>query len=239
MPLLRQRRRRPEIMDQPDLCPRRHAHALAGLGRINALSRTETTYWGTLCKLQARLGLPRLRILDVACGGGDVARRLWHRADRAGLDWRIAGCDLSPVAVENARAAARKAGTDIHYFTHDILSDAPVSGAWDVVICSLFLHHLDEEQAVAMLSKMMRIGESGPWLVLISDLERGLLAFLLTHVVCRLITTSDVVHTDGPRSVEAAFTPEEALALAGKAGMIGATVRRVWPFRWLLSWSRL
>src|SRR5262245_61141682 len=93
MGLLRQRRRQPEIMDQPDLCPRRHARALAALSRINALSATQNTYWRPLRELQSRLGLPRLSILDVACGGGDVSRRLSRLAEENELDWRIGGCD--------------------------------------------------------------------------------------------------------------------------------------------------
>jgi 2-polyprenyl-3-methyl-5-hydroxy-6-metoxy-1,4-benzoquinol methylase len=235
---LQKRRRRPEIMDQPGLDPARHARALAGLSRINRLSLTERTYWRPLRELQTRLSLPRLRILDVACGGGDVARRLARLAMGADLDWRIGGCDLSPVAVEHARAASFAEETPVHYFAHDLLSGPP-PGEWDAVVCSLFLHHLDEGPAVEMLRAIARPTEAdGPRLVLINDLDRRLFGLILAHVVTRLVTRCDVVHVDGPRSVEAAFAPDEALELAHKAGLSGATIRRVWPWRWLLSWSR-
>jgi 2-polyprenyl-3-methyl-5-hydroxy-6-metoxy-1,4-benzoquinol methylase len=238
MALLRHRRRRPEVMDQPGLDPRRHADALAGLARINRLSRTARTYWRPLLELQKRHNLPRLRILDVASGGGDVSRRLARLAEDAGLDWRIGGCDLSPVAIELARAATLKEEAKVHYFVHDLLS-GPAPGEWDAVVCSLFLHHLDEEPAVAMLRAIARPEDgAGPKLVLINDLNRSVIGFVLAHVVSRLLTRCDVVHTDGPRSVEGAFTPGEALVLAQKAGLTGATVRRVWPWRWLLQWSR-
>lgn len=238
MALLQKRRRQPEVMDQPDLDPARHARALAGLSRINRLSRTERTYWRSLRDLQNQLKRPSLRILDVACGGGDVARRLWRLAEAAGLDWRVGGCDFSPVAVEHARAAAQAEETPVHYFVHDLLAGPP-PGEWDAVVCSLFLHHLDEGPAVAMLRAIARPAEAeGPRLVLINDLDRSVIGLILAHVVTRLVTRCDVVHTDGPRSVEGAFTPGEALALAEQAGLGGATVRRVWPRRWLLSWSR-
>jgi hypothetical protein len=61
----------------------------------------------------------------------------------------------------------------------------------------------------------------------------------LAHVAGRILTTSDVVHVDGPRSVEGAFTMEEARALAERAGLHGATVRWRWPFRYLLKWDRV
>jgi hypothetical protein len=74
--------------------------------------------------------------------------------------------------------------------------------------------------------------------VLVNDLRRSRIGLALAHVVTRLLTTSSVVHTDGPLSVRAAFTTQEALALAERAGLTGPTVRRIWPFRWLLTWKR-
>ena len=77
-----------------------------------------------------------------------------------------------------------------------------------------------------------------PRLVLVNDLDRSLIGLILAHVVTRLVTRCDVVHTDGPRSVAAAFTTTEARAMAERAGLRGATVVRRWPCRWLLSWRR-
>lgn len=238
MALLHTRRRRPEVMDDPSLDPRRHADALVALARINRLSRTEATYFPHLRDLQARHRLPRLRVLDVASGGGDVSRRLLRLARRAGLDWHVAGCDLSPVAVGHARAAAEREDTPAEHFVHDV-HGGPPPGEWDAVVCSLFLHHLDEAPAVAFLRAVARPQDAGgPKLVLVNDLSRGVVGWLAAHVVGRLLTRCDVVHTDGPRSVEGAFTPAEAVALARAAGLTGATARRVWPWRWLLRWHR-
>jgi hypothetical protein len=61
---------------------------------------------------------------------------------------------------------------------------------------------------------------------------------LLACAGTRLLSRSPVVHVDGPRSVAAAFTPAEALDLAQRAGLTGATVVRRWPCRFLLTWRR-
>jgi hypothetical protein len=252
MALLRQRCRQPEVMDQPDLARDRHVHALSGLARINFFSRSSRLLFHPLLDLQQRRRWPGqpLRILDVASGGGDVPIRLWLRAARAGLDWHLAGCDVSPLAVDHARARAQTAGAEVSFFVHDALAQ-PLPSPYDAVICSLFLHHLDEEQAVGLLRSMawavrsqraegrgQRSEESGPGLVVVSDLARCWQGLLLAHLATRLLTTSDVVHTDGPLSVRAAFTPAEALGLAQRAGLDGARVRRRWPCRWVLQWSR-
>lgn len=229
--------REPEVMDQPGLSPARHAEALEGLARINWLSRTSSTLFANLYAHQRRRGQGRLRLLDVASGGGDVAIRLWQMARERGLDWQVAGCDFSPVAIEQAQARARQARADVSFFQHDAVRQ-PLPGPRDAVVCSLFLHHLEDGEAVALLRAMAELNGGGPSIVLVSDLRRCVVGLLLAHVVGRVVTRSRVVHVDGPRSVRAAFTIPEAEDLARRAGLDGATVRPTWPCRWLLTWER-
>jgi SAM-dependent methyltransferase len=234
MSWLRQRYRRPEIMDQADLNADRHVQALRALARINWLSRSSGLLWPELAAL-ARAVAPRVpRVLDVATGAGDVPFRLWHRARRARLPLFLEACDISPVALEHARQRAAAARASIRFFEYDALNEPSLSG-YDAVVCSLFLHHLDEPQALRLLRLMANMAGR---LVLVNDLERSWMGLVAAHVVTRLLTTSDVVRIDGPRSVEGAFTRAEAQALAERAGLFGARVCRRWPFRWLLTWKR-
>ena len=228
MGLLGRRDRRPEVMDQPNLAVEDHEKALAGLSRINFFSATAGGY------LRGLRDLPTpLRVLDIACGGGDVVRRLARYGARHGLAWHIAGCDLSPVAVEHARRCASAENVAVEYFAHDAL-ESPPPGEYDAIVCSLFLHHLEVPQAVRLLELMAKT--RGVRAIFVSDLSRSLLGLTLAHAACRLLSASPVVHIDGPLSVRAAFTPAEAAALAAKAGLQGATVRRCWPCRWMMTW---
>jgi 2-polyprenyl-3-methyl-5-hydroxy-6-metoxy-1,4-benzoquinol methylase len=230
---LRRRHRQPEVMDQPDLDPRQHAQALRGLARINLWSGSARLLWPPLRDLARRASGP-LRLLDVATGAGDVPVRLWLGARRAGIALDVAGCDRSPCAVEHARQRARDEGADVPFFIWDALT-GPLPEGYDVVASSLFLHHLDEEQAVELLGRMKRAARR---LLLVNDLERSLPGLVLAYVATRVLSASPVVHTDGPLSVRAAFTRREALKLAGRAGLAAATVERRWPFRFLLTWKR-
>jgi hypothetical protein len=99
---------------------------------------------------------------------------------------------------------------------------------------SLFLHHLDEEEAVLLLRRLRAMAGE---LLLVNDLERGPLGWLLAWVGVRVLSRSPVVHFDGPVSVEGAFTCAEARALARRAGLERATVRRCWQCRYLLTWK--
>jgi SAM-dependent methyltransferase len=147
---------------------------------------------------------------------------------------QIDGCDVSAVAVEYARARAERVGADVRFFVHDALTAAPLS-TYDVVTSSLFLHHLERDQAKALLARM---AVQARRLVLVNDLVRSPVGLLLAHLGTRLLSRSWVVHADGPRSVEGAFTMAEMRGLADEAGLRGADVAWRWPFRMLLTWRR-
>lgn len=231
---LQARRREPEIIDQLDLDEGRHVHALRGLERINRWSGSARILWPAIRALAGRIGDGPLRLLDLATGAGDVPLRLWHKARRAGMAMEIEGCDRSPTAIAHARreAAARKA--EVRFFEWDALADRLPEGH-DVLTCSLFLHHLEEQQAVDFLARMAAAARR---LVLINDLRRSRSGLLLALAATRILTRSPVVHVDGPNSVLAAFTPDEMLHLAKRAGLKGGRVVRRWPFRFLFSWAR-
>jgi SAM-dependent methyltransferase len=227
-----QRQRQPEIIDETDLAAPVHALALRGLERINWWSASAGILWPALRDLARQAG--PLRVLDIATGAGDVPIRLWHKAQRAGLAVQIDGCDRSQQAVAYAqqRAAERKA--DVHFFPADACQD-PLPAGYDAIVCSLFLHHLEEDQAVALLARM---GAAARRLVQVNDLARSRAGFALAYIGTRILSSSAVVHVDGPRSVEGAFTRAEVRTLAARAGLEGAMVVRRWPCRFLLKWYR-
>jgi 2-polyprenyl-3-methyl-5-hydroxy-6-metoxy-1,4-benzoquinol methylase len=122
----------------------------------------------------------------------------------------------------------------VEFFVHDAVHDRLPTG-FDVVTCSLFLHHLSEEEAIALLANMEHAARH---LILINDLNRSRFNYCAAWIACHLFTRSRVVRFDGPASVRSAFTPKEALALTERAGLHGATVRSKFPCRFLLSWRR-
>lgn len=232
LPDLSHRNRQPEIMDQPGLDPATHAAALVGLRRVNRLSATAGSLWREVAPL-ARSNSHPLRVLDIATGGGDNPIALWKKAKRAGVPVQIEGCDKSLTAIEQARQRAEAAGADVRFFPLDVLADSVPTG-YDVATCSLFLHHLDELDGVELLRRMAASAR----VVLVNDLVRCRTGWLMAYLGTRLLTRSHVVHVDGPLSVQAALTPDEALAMAAKAGLEGVTVRRCWPWRYILKASR-
>lgn len=235
MPTLRFQHRRltDELMDAPDLAASEHHQALAGLRRINWISGTAGTMARPILALARRERLTSIRLLDVACGGGEVpvavARRLMHR----GIQVHLTLLDKSPTALTRAAALAQ----GIPHTTHcgDALS-LPSGETFEVVTNSLFLHHLPTESVVTALAQMRaRTGR----LLVVSDLRRGLSGYLLAHLACRVLSRSSIVHFDGPVSVAAAFSLSEFVQLAKAARLSEARIARSWPGRILLVWPRL
>lgn len=222
-------------MDQPGLSEREHGSALNGLRRVNWWSRSDAILWPAILQLSQQIQERPIRILDIASGGGDVALSLAQRAARAGIAVEIDGYDISAYAVKHASLLAQQRQlTQVRFFEHDILQK-PVEQEYDVVMCSLFLHHLEEAEAVRLFEIMSQVTRH---LVLVNDLRRSRIGYWLAWAGCRLLTRSHIVHTDGPLSVAGAFTQEEAADLAKQAGLSGFQMTRHWPQRWLLKWSR-
>ena len=236
---LASRDRQPEWMDAPGLPPGLHRDALRGLSRINAVSRTVPSVWHPLNAFMQRRRLDHLCVLDLACGGGDLAIGLARRARHAGRRLTVHGCDISQTALAFAEEHARQHRLPIRFYRHDVLGgDLP--GKYDAVVTSLFLHHLERQDAVNLLA---RCGAAVDGLLIVTDLNRSAAGFVLAWLGTRLLSRSPVVHVDGVRSVRAAFSRAEAHELATQAGLVApgfqTTVTPQWPCRWRLVAERL
>jgi len=228
--------RQPELMDDPALDEAEHMRALGALARINALSRTAAqlarAIVGILGRDRLRTARQPVRIVDVACGGGDVTLALARRLGRLGAV-EVLGVDVSGRAVARSRDLAVRTGAEVAFAVRDVIRDG--CPPCDVAVSSLFLHHLDDDEARGLLGEMRRAAVHG---VAVSDLVRSRIGLALAAVGTSVLATSRVARVDGPLSVRAARTPAEYAALCTAAGLEGATIRRVWPERILLRWRR-
>ena len=230
LPCLFQRDFRPELMDQIETPRAEHVRALQGLRRLNVASGVAAQLWRQITSHCGVTSDRRLRVLDVACGGGDVAVGVWKRAQRQGIAVDLVCLDRSPTACEQASQRCRAAGASMELVCTDAVR-SPLPSDFDVVMSSLFLHHLSRPDAVKLLAKM---GDAGRLLV-VSDLRRSAVGYVVAHAASRLVTRSPIVHYDGPQSVANAFSVSEAAALCDEAGLSGAIVRCAWPWRLMIT----
>lgn len=230
---LRHRRLEGELMDDPLIKEDMHIKALRGLRRINTMSRTAESLWPSIVRYAENHPGRTLSLLDVATGGGDVAIALARQARQANLPLAIEACDISSTALRFAAQEAEAAHAPIRFFGLDVISEA-LPARYDIIICSLFLHHLTNARIVALLRILADHAEQ----LVVSDLLRTYRGYGLAYLGTRLLSTSRIVHEDGLRSVNAALSLPEAKALAAEAGLDDALFVRRWPSRFLMTWTR-
>ncbi len=223
----------PELMDDPALDPAQHVQALRGLSRINRWSRSARLIWSALHAVARESGVRHLRVLDVATGAGDIPLRLWRYTQHGAIQLTIEGCDVSPTAIQYAQTQACQHGAAVKFFVLDALT-TPIPVHYDVVMSSLFTHHLTDSETIRLLQRMK---DAATRMVLVNDLRRSRLGLLLAYAGTHLLSRSTIVHIDGPRSVQAAYTIDEIRRLAEQAGLTRCPVQRRWPARWLLTWQ--
>jgi 2-polyprenyl-3-methyl-5-hydroxy-6-metoxy-1,4-benzoquinol methylase len=224
----------PEIMDRPDVDPADHLDALEALRRINNASNAADSIFRPIEAMARRENLKNLSILDIACGGGDVPIAVATQLKSAGIDVDLTLLDRSPTALHGAADAAHRAQIPCHTIQADISQPWPDITA-DVVTCSLFLHHLLEPaHVVDFLSKARAIAKKQ---IVISDLRRSRLGYLIAFFGGRILSRSKIVHHDGPVSVRAAWTINEMTTFARNAKLTNAKIQPSFPWRMLLTWE--
>jgi len=232
---LRARHRIPELMDDPALDAAAHRTALVGLARINRFTGSANIIWPAIHKLAATIPHRPLRILDVATGSGDVPLAMVQKAEREKVKLEVVGLDLSQVAVAEAEVRAELGKHEnLEFRVFDAMKQ-PLPEGFDAVICSLFVHHLDNADVVKLLKAMRHAAGK---LVMVNDLVRSRGNYLQVWLGSRLLSASRVVHADGPRSVRGSFTIAEMKAFAEAAGMTGVKIEPRRPCRMLMSWEK-
>jgi len=160
---------------------------------------------------------PNLLMLDVAAGACDVSEGLLGR-----IAARMVVLDVNARGLKLARKSWPVVG--------DALELPFREGTFDVVMASLFFHHLSDDNCVRVLANMWRISKR---LVLVNDLHRHPVAYFSIRALATAFSKSPMVQHDGPVSVLRAFRPHELLEVAKRA-RVPARVYRSFPFRLVL-----
>ena len=222
-----------ENMDDFSLSGQQLTDTLDDLARVNRWLGGHAIVRSGMKQIIEQLVLPTphtLRVADLGCGGGETLRMLAAWAQKASIPILLTGIDANAATISYAREAARDF-PEIDYLQANAMDESCPFDDYDVVICSLFLHHLEEPEQVRLLRNVMQAGVKA---ILINDLQRSVLAWLLFYPVSRILGLSPLSRHDGALSVRKSFHRNELAGLMKKCGIHTFSINWKWAFRYQL-----
>jgi len=195
----------PEIMDDFDLGGPVLHDALDKLSLINKwLGGNAVTIGGLKKLLKHHPRHKTLSIVDLGCGSGDTLRAIDRFGKKHGYSFKLTGVDANSHVINYARSLSRDK-EDIRFFAYDIFSKEFDDLEFDIAVCTLFLHHFEDEQLLEVLGNMLRKASTG---IIANDLHRNALAYLLFQGLS-LFFTNEMVGKDGLTSIKRGFKRNE------------------------------
>lgn len=174
-------------------------------------------------------------ILDMGCGDGTMLKKLAYFLDGKNVSYNMIGVDLREDVLQIARENTNMI-SNISFHKQDILQ-ADSSFSCDILINTLTMHHFEEERIDAFLKKFVDLSKIG---VVINDLHRSKLAYVLFKVFSFFFIQTDVAKNDGLISISKGFRKNELMGLAKKIPNVIHTVKWKWAFRyvWVMELNR-
>ncbi|WP_181305201.1 methyltransferase domain-containing protein [Rufibacter sp. XAAS-G3-1] len=172
----------------------------------------------------------KLKIADLGSGGGDTLRMVARWARRQHIPVELVGLDANAFMLQYSASLSQQY-PEISFRQADVFSPEFARQQFDIVICSLFLHHFSDaalSSLLAQLSKQVRVA------VLINDLHRHPLAYYSIKGLTQIFSRSYLVKHDAPLSVLRAFSRADWRRILAKAGLEAYRLRWKWAFRWQL-----
>jgi SAM-dependent methyltransferase len=204
-----------ERMDEPcshDVL-RAYLRSLARTNRLTFGYRPTLRWLDSLLPALRQRGGPT-RILDVGCGYGDGLRRIEQWAHSRQIAVELTGIDLNADAVAIAMEAS-PSDSRIEWIQADVFSFSPAQPP-DLVMSSLFTHHLAGEEIVRFLRWMEERARIA-WFV--SDLSRAPIPYHFFRIYSRLLGLHPNVQYDGPISIARSFVAQDWQRMCAQAGL--------------------
>lgn len=222
-----------ELMDLPETGPAEFNQALEDIQWVNRhLRGTEVLVEELFNYLPA--SFDGQSVLDIGTGSADIPLALAKKARQSGQTLRITAVDLHPVAVASARRVTADY-PEIEIIQGNALALSYEDQAFDWTISSLFMHHLEDQDAVRLLREMARLSQKG---FIINDLERHPCAYWGIRFLGMLTRKGRIFLNDAPLSVLRGFTRSELKRVCDQSRLSSVQIQRKKPFRWVVTWIR-
>jgi 2-polyprenyl-3-methyl-5-hydroxy-6-metoxy-1,4-benzoquinol methylase len=172
-------------------------------------------------------------IVDVGCGNGDMLRTLADYGLKNNLNFQLIGIDANNFTVNHAQQLSRNY-PNIRYQCEDIFDKSFEELKYDIVLCTLTLHHFKDDEIIHLLNVFNANSNIG---IVINDLHRSAIAYRLFQALCLVFRLNKMSREDGLISILRGFKKVELIHFSEKLNFSNYKIQWKWAFRyqWIIS----
>lgn len=222
----------PEIMDNFALEGEELRDALDKIAAINQLLGGNKL---TLSSLKFMLPADKtaaITIIDIGCGNGDMLRKIADFGLQNKYTFQLIGIDANAFTINYAQKLSSKY-PNIKYLCEDVFKINAEKLKADIIICTLTLHHFNDDQILQLLSLFYQSVHLG---IVINDLQRSIISYRLFQLLCVLFGLNKMSREDGLVSILRGFKRQDLVAFSRKLNFKNYKLHWKWAFRyqWLI-----
>ena len=220
-------------MDNFDLEGKELQDALDKIATINQLlGGNQLTLQGVKKVLKRIDKIKEIRIVDVGCGNGDMLRYIADYGIKNNYNFKLIGIDANAFTINHAQNLSTQY-PNIQFETEDIFDKSFSELKYDIVLCTLTLHHFKEKEILYLLSLFLNNTTTG---IVINDLHRSKIAYRLFQVLCKLFSLNKMSREDGLISILRGFKKIELIAFSKHLNLTEYILNWKWAFRfqWII-----
>lgn len=221
-----------ELADAPDCDVEKLYNTYTQFKFVNLLF----SHWRSVYELYIRPLLQEenrtLTLLDIGCGGGDIALTIAEWAARDDLSLEITAIDPDIRAINFVNSLDNPHNVRFQCAsTKDLVAQ---NRSFDVVISNHLIHHLSTRELHEFMAEAKQLANK---IVIFNDIERSdplYICFSLLTLLTKPFFSDSFIWIDGPRSIQRSYTQSELSAIAAEDWQ----VKRLLFSRLLLIYSK-
>jgi hypothetical protein len=168
-----------------------------------------------------------ITIVDLGCGHGDILRDIAKFGRRNNYTFRLIGIDANIAAIAYAKELSSEY-SELSFKAIDVFSEDFKKQSYDIVLCTLFLHHFKNNELISFLKTTIEKATIG---VVVNDLHRHKLAYYLFKLI-GFFVKNKMIREDGLTSILRAFKKKD-LENISKQIKVYFSIQWKWAFRYL------